>query len=276
MGIGVVNGSFPVAVGAQSREQSGPSPKSNALAWIPGGATVVGVLLVVMLVLLLSRFVLRRKRARSSVQKGYASTDEVRNHIVSLPPEAFPLQHEPWVPAASSSFSRGRFTYDELAEATNGFSDANLLGEGGFGYVHKGVLPNGREIAVKQLKIGSQQGEREFRAELDIISRVHHKHLVALMGYCVTEAGRYLVYEFVPNNTLEFHLHSAGSGRPLLDWVTRMKIATGSAKGIAYLHEDCEYYRSPILTNVCPERPLSIESTWIVFPQAARRSFTAI
>lgn len=121
--------------------------------------------------------------------------------------------------------------------ATDGFSDANLLGQGGFGYVHRGVLPNGKEVAIKQLKAGSGQGEREFQAEVEIISRVHHKHLVSLVGYCSTGAQRLLVYEFVPNNTLEFHLH--GKGRPTMDWSTRIRIALGSAKGLAYLHEDC-------------------------------------
>lgn len=110
-------------------------------------------------------------------------------------------------PGLSLGFSKSTFTYEELARATDGFSDANLLGQGGFGYVHRGILPNGKEVAVKQLKAGSGQGEREFQAEVEIISRVHHKHLVSLVGYCITGSQRLLVYEFVPNNTLEFHLH---------------------------------------------------------------------
>nr|KYP65188.1 putative serine/threonine-protein kinase At1g01540 family [Cajanus cajan] len=133
----------------------------------------------------------------------------------------------------------GIFTYDEILVATNCFSESNLLGEGGFGYVYKGILPCGKEIAVKQLKPGSQQGEREFQAEVETISRVHHKHLVELLGYCVTGAERLLVYEFVPNNTLEFHLHGIGEEGSFLEWTTRVKIALGSAKGLAYLHEDC-------------------------------------
>ncbi|KAI3883973.1 hypothetical protein MKX03_028609 [Papaver bracteatum] len=140
-------------------------------------------------------------------------------------------------PGMSLGFSKSTFTYEELKMATNGFSDANLLGQGGFGYVHKGVLPNGTEVAVKSLKAGSGQGEREFQAEVEIISRVHHRHLVSLVGYCMVGDKRMLVYEFVPNNTLEFHLH--GKGRPTMDWSTRLKIALGSAKGLAYLHEDC-------------------------------------
>ncbi|RWW51940.1 hypothetical protein BHE74_00041681 [Ensete ventricosum] len=110
-------------------------------------------------------------------------------------------------PGGALGVSRSTFTYEQLVLATDGFSDANLLGQGGFGYVHRGVLPNGKEVAVKQLKTGSGQGEREFQAEVDIISRVHHKHLVSLVGYCMSGGKRLLVYEYVPNNTLEFHLH---------------------------------------------------------------------
>lgn len=146
----------------------------------------------------------------------------------SLPPPA---------PGMSLGFSKSTFTYEELAIATNGFSEANLLGQGGFGYVHKGVLPNGKEVAVKQLKAGSGQGEREFQAEVEIISRVHHKHLVSLVGYCISGVQRMLVYEFVPNNTMEFHLHD--KSRPVMEFATRLRIALGSAKGLAYLHEDC-------------------------------------
>ncbi|CAK9142570.1 unnamed protein product [Ilex paraguariensis] len=149
-------------------------------------------------------------------------------HHASLPPPH---------PGLALGFNQSSFTYDDLAAATGGFSRGNLLGQGGFGYVHKGVLPNGKEVAVKSLKNGSGQGEREFQAEVDIISRVHHRHLVSLVGYCIAGSQRMLVYEFVPNNTLEFHLH--GAGRPTMDWPTRLRIALGSAKGFAYLHEDC-------------------------------------
>lgn len=109
--------------------------------------------------------------------------------------------------AATLGHNQSTFTYDELSIATEGFAQSNLLGQGGFGYVHKGVLPSGKEVAVKSLKLGSGQGEREFQAEVDIISRVHHRHLVSLVGYCISGGQRLLVYEFIPNNTLEFHLH---------------------------------------------------------------------
>nr|KYP66745.1 BRASSINOSTEROID INSENSITIVE 1-associated receptor kinase 1 [Cajanus cajan] len=148
-----------------------------------------------------------------------------------------PTPLPPPSPTLALGLKGGTFSYEELAAATNGFADVNLIGQGGFGYVHKGVLPNGKEVAVKSLKSGSGQGEREFQAEIDIISRVHHRHLVSLVGYCISGGQRMLVYEFIPNNTLEYHLH--GKGRPTMDWPTRMRIAIGSAKGLAYLHEDC-------------------------------------
>lgn len=141
-------------------------------------------------------------------------------------------------PDSGLGTSRSWFTYEELSAVTNGFSKKNLLGEGGFGCVYKGVLADRREVAVKQLKAGGGQGEREFRAEVEIISRIHHRHLVSLVGYCIFEHQRLLVYEYVPNDTLYHHLHV--EGKPTMDWATRVKVAAGAARGLAYLHEDCQ------------------------------------
>lgn len=99
------------------------------------------------------------------------------------------------------------FSYDMVKEITNAFSSQNVIGEGGFGCVYKGRLMDGKDVAVKQLKVGSGQGDREFRAEVEIISRVHHRHLVSLVGYCISEQQRMLIYEFVPNGNLHHHLH---------------------------------------------------------------------
>lgn len=129
------------------------------------------------------------------------------------PPFSFPSsmssdhRYQQPLPDSGIALTNMTFTYGELALATDDFSSTNLLGQGGFGYVYKGVLHDGKVVAVKQLKFGSGQGEREFQAEVETISRVHHKHLVLLVGYCISGDQRLLVYEFVPNRTLEFHLH---------------------------------------------------------------------
>lgn len=102
--------------------------------------------------------------------------------------------------------SQACFSYEELYEITGGFAPEKILGEGGFGCVYKGTLSDGKDVAVKQLKGGGGQGEREFQAEVEIISRVHHRHLVSLVGYCISEDHRLLVYDFVSNGTLHYHL----------------------------------------------------------------------
>ncbi|XP_058005708.1 proline-rich receptor-like protein kinase PERK14 isoform X5 [Hevea brasiliensis] len=129
------------------------------------------------------------------------------------------------------------FAYKELAMATGGFSNVNLLGEGGFGQVYKGTLSNGEVVAIKKLSLSSKQGEIEFLMEVGTLNRAHHQHLVKLIGYCVDRANRLLIYEFVPNNSLGNNLH--GQDKVIINWPTRMKIAIGSAKGLAYLHEIC-------------------------------------
>ncbi|XP_078174843.1 proline-rich receptor-like protein kinase PERK1 [Carex rostrata] len=133
---------------------------------------------------------------------------------------------------------RSGFTYEELVEATNGFSAQNFLGEGGFGFVHRGILSDGREVAIKQLKSDNTWGQREFKAEVDVLSRVHHRHLVQYFGCCMTQDKRMIVCEYMPNNTVDNHLHSNQEGT--IDWDTRLKISIGAAKGLAYLHEECQ------------------------------------
>jgi len=103
--------------------------------------------------------------------------------------------------------SKIHFTYEELSQITEGFCKSFVVGEGGFGCVYKGILFEGKPVAIKQLKSVSAEGYREFKAEVEIISRVHHRHLVSLVGYCISEQHRFLIYEFVPNNTLDYHLH---------------------------------------------------------------------
>ncbi|KAF2579959.1 hypothetical protein F2Q68_00006576 [Brassica cretica] len=130
-----------------------------------------------------------------------------------------------------------RFTYKDLQSATNNFSVK--LGQGGFGSVYEGSLPDGSRLAVKKLE-GIGQGKKEFRAEVSIIGSIHHLHLVRLRGFCAEGAHRLLAYEFLAKGSLERWIFSRRDEDILLDWDTRFNIAVGTAKGLAYLHEDCD------------------------------------
>ncbi|XP_021276968.1 receptor-like serine/threonine-protein kinase ALE2 isoform X3 [Herrania umbratica] len=130
------------------------------------------------------------------------------------------------------------FSTSDIEKATNNFDASRILGEGGFGRVYSGVLEDGTKVAVKVLKRDDQQGGREFLAEVEMLSRLHHRNLVKLIGICTEERNRCLVYELIPNGSVESHLHGVDKDSAPLDWDARIKIALGAGRGLAYLHED--------------------------------------
>ncbi|KMT05537.1 hypothetical protein BVRB_7g176600 [Beta vulgaris subsp. vulgaris] len=129
------------------------------------------------------------------------------------------------------------FSYAELELATGGFSQSNFLAEGGYGSVHRGLLPDGQAIAVKQHKLASSQGDVEFCSEVEVLSCAQHRNVVMLIGYCIEDKRRLLVYEYICNGSLDAHLY--GRSQPPLEWFARQKIAVGAARGLRYLHEEC-------------------------------------
>ncbi|XP_019709055.2 receptor-like serine/threonine-protein kinase ALE2 isoform X2 [Elaeis guineensis] len=130
------------------------------------------------------------------------------------------------------------FSMAELEKATDKFCSKKVLGEGGFGRVYHGIMEDGSEVAVKMLTREDQNGDREFIAEVEMLSQLHHRNLVKLIGICIEGHKRCLVYELVRNGSVESHLHGADKMKGPLDWDARMKIALGAARGLAYLHED--------------------------------------
>ncbi|GKD03958.1 putative receptor-like protein kinase, partial [Tanacetum coccineum] len=121
--------------------------------------------------------------------------------------------------------------------ATKNFSEDNKLGRGGFGQVYKGVLEDGKEIAVKRLADNSEQGVEEFKNEVVLVAKLQHRNLVRLLGFSIHEHERLLIYEFLPNASLD-HILFDPEKRDILDWEKRYKIIKGVAKGLLYLHED--------------------------------------
>ncbi|GMH17758.1 hypothetical protein Nepgr_019599 [Nepenthes gracilis] len=132
------------------------------------------------------------------------------------------------------------YTLRELEVSTNGFADENVIGEGGYGIVYRGVLENNTQVAVKNLLNNRGQAEREFKVEVEAIGRVRHKNLVRLLGYCAEGAHRMLVYEYVNNGNLEQWLHGEVGPCSPLTWDIRMNIIIGTAKGLTYLHDGLE------------------------------------
>ncbi|KAJ9152693.1 hypothetical protein P3X46_026229 [Hevea brasiliensis] len=142
---------------------------------------------------------------------------------------------------AQQNIGWGRwYSLKELEVATRGFAEENVIGEGGYGVVYKGVLEDGSVVAVKNLLNNKGQAEKEFRVEVEAIGKVRHKNLVGLIGYCAEGARRMLVYEYVDNGNLEQWLHGDVGPVSPLPWDIRMKVAIGTAKGLAYLHEGLE------------------------------------
>ncbi|XP_068319357.1 probable LRR receptor-like serine/threonine-protein kinase At1g56140 [Pyrus communis] len=128
------------------------------------------------------------------------------------------------------------FSYAELRAATEDFNPSNKLGEGGYGPVYKGTLSDGRVVAVKQLSVSSHQGKRQFVSEIATISAVQHRNLVKLYGCCIEGSHHILVYEYLENKSLDQALF--GTSNLHLDWPTRFNILLGTARGLAYLHEE--------------------------------------
>lgn len=163
------------------------------------------------------------------------------------------------------------FRFETLAAATRGFSEKNRLGQGGFGPVYRGRLDDGRDIAVKRLGAGSRQGAREFKNEAALLSKVQHRNVVNLIGYCAHGAeDKLLVYEYVANESLDKILFSPSSGhsssntdrsRPAeLTWPRRHEVVFGVARGLLYLHEDAH---TPIIHRDIKASNILLDDRWV-------------
>ncbi|KAK4419825.1 putative LRR receptor-like serine/threonine-protein kinase [Sesamum alatum] len=143
------------------------------------------------------------------------------------------------------------FTYAETALATNNFSSSSLVGQGGYGKVYRGTIADGTIVAIKRAQEGSLQGEKEFLTEIELLSRLHHRNLVSLIGYCDEDGEQMLIYEFMSNGTLRDHL--SGKFKAPLSFAMRVRTALGAARGILYLHTEANppiFHRDIKATNI--------------------------
>ncbi|ESQ43695.1 hypothetical protein EUTSA_v10012589mg [Eutrema salsugineum] len=202
-----------------SQFSDGGGSKSSNTGIIIGAA--VGAAILLLLLTLAGVYALRqRKRAdRATGQNNpFAKWDTSKSSI-----------------DAPQLMGAKAFTFEELKRCTDNFSEANDVGGGGYGKVYRGILSSGQLIAIKRAQQGSLQGGLEFKTEIELLSRVHHKNVVRLLGFCFDRSEQMLVYEYIPNGSLRDSL--SGKSGIRLDWTRRLRIALGSGKGLAYLHE---------------------------------------
>ncbi|VAH45164.1 unnamed protein product [Triticum turgidum subsp. durum] len=128
------------------------------------------------------------------------------------------------------------YDFSQIADATDNFSPGKILGQGGFGPVYKGIFPDGQEVAIKKLAARSRQGLVEFKNEIQLVAKLQHRHLVRLLGCCIHDEEKILIYEYMSNKSLDYFIFDPNR-RTSLNWMIRLKIVEGIAQGLLYLHE---------------------------------------
>ncbi|CAH8359056.1 unnamed protein product [Eruca vesicaria subsp. sativa] len=205
-----------------------PPPPPVSVPPPPGGNSTVLVIaivvpIIVVALLFIACYCFLAKRAKKT--NGTSSAFDVKHLNVNSERDdittAEPLQLD----------------YRSIQTATNDFAECNKIGEGGFGEVYKGTLLDGTEVAVKRLSKSSGQGDAEFKNEVILVAKLLHRNLVRLLGFCLEGEERVLVYEYVPNESLDYFIFDPAK-QSQLDWSRRYKIIGGIARGILYLHQD--------------------------------------
>lgn len=201
----------PTVTGPASPPTNGTSSQGKESSNSRIVVIIVLPLIIIMIIAIIAFLVFRKRKPKKKVD----DADEIL-HVESL-----------------------QLDFETIKVATNNFSHANKLGQGGFGSVYKGMLPNGQEIAVKRLARNSGQGDLEFKNEVVLMAKLHHRNLVRLQGFCLERNERLLIYEFMPNTSLDQFMFDP-TKRESLGWEERYKIIAGIARGLLYLHEESQ------------------------------------
>ncbi|XP_024437019.2 G-type lectin S-receptor-like serine/threonine-protein kinase At4g27290 isoform X2 [Populus trichocarpa] len=211
-----------------SSEAAAANQGQGGSKWNNKVAVILGSVLAPLLVVCLGICLLIRKKKME--QNKYTSSHG-RSRKEQIPEDNFTIPYQ------EEDLDLPHYDLNTLAIATNGFSFSNLLGEGGFGPVYKGVFKDGQEVAVKRLSKESRQGLDEFMNEVKCIAQLQHRNLVKLLGYCVQLDEKILIYEYMPKKSLDFYINDKKQSKSL-DWTQRFQIINGISRGLLYLHQD--------------------------------------
>ncbi|KAL9270382.1 putative serine/threonine-protein kinase PBL7 [Drosera capensis] len=228
---------------SQHKEHHGFIPSTSTLLIIIPALCVVLLVIIAILIVTLRR--LKSSDKGSEISKNNNNIDECKfiAHTAISFNDSPDIKSKCLHGGSSRRMPQTRlrgvqvFTYKELELATDGFSETNVIGNGGFGVVYRGVLGDGTVAAIKVMRREGKQGERAFRIEVDLLSRLNSPYLVELLGYCADQNHRLLIFEFMPNGSLQQHLHSRHIYPRPLDWGSRLRIALDCARALEYLHE---------------------------------------
>ncbi|KAK4374157.1 hypothetical protein RND71_004834 [Anisodus tanguticus] len=241
--------------GSSSSSDDGGNSSGGSKGSTPSAGMIVGVVISVVIFVVVVLFVSYKCYIKGRHKRfGRVETPELSNEMVNFKPPNVVNGTNGYagVPSELQSQSSGDhsempifeggnvvISIQVLRQVTNNFNEENILGRGGFGVVYKGELHDGTKIAVKRMESGAMgtKGMNEFQAEIAVLTKVRHRHLVALLGYCVNGNERLLVYEYMPQGTLSQHLFEWRElGYPILTWKQRVTIALDVARGVEYLH----------------------------------------
>ncbi|KAI3736242.1 hypothetical protein L6452_15780 [Arctium lappa] len=226
----------PVSVGFKSPPTARVSAKrSKSLS--PEVIILSAIVILGLLLLCCIGFICYRRRI--NIKKGQGSAESESIHQFNESVRQVQDLLDPFHSNENDSQTIGIpfFAFERISASTDGFSEANKLGEGGFGPVYKGKFPGGLEIAVKRLSIHSGQGLEEFKNEVTLIAKLQHRNLVRLLGYCMKGNEKMLIYEYMPNKSLDAFIFD-GTQSVLLNWKKRFEIILGICRGLIYLHQD--------------------------------------
>ncbi|XP_027771293.1 receptor-like serine/threonine-protein kinase SD1-8 [Solanum pennellii] len=237
-------------------EGSGNSSRKTKIVAIAAGVTVgIALVLFGLTLCILSK---RRKHQSSIRTKSVNRGTSERSQELLMNATIIPCKREFSGETSTEEFELPLFDYSTLATATENFSDATKLGQGGFGCVYKAMLV-GQEVAVKRLSKNSGQGVEEFKNELRLIARLQHRNLVRLLGCCVDMEEKMLIYEYLENKSLDSILFNKQKSS-LLDWQKRFNIICGIARGLLYLHQDSRFriiHRDLKASNILLDKDLT-------------------